>query len=82
MIKFNQNIWANPYIDMNTDIRKKAKNDFERDFFKLMNNSVFWKSMEIVRKHRDIYRATTERRRNYLLSEINYHSKNFSQKIF
>ena len=62
---------------MNTDLRKKAKSDFEKDFFKLMNNSIFGKTMENVRKHRDIKLVTTEKRRNYLVSEPNYHTTKF-----
>ena len=61
---------------MNTHLTKK-ENDFEKDFFKLINNVVFAKTLENVRKHRDIKLVTTERRRNYLVSEPNYHTAKF-----
>ena len=59
---------------MNTDLRKNNKKLFGKRFFKLMSNSVFRKAMENVRKHRDIKLVTTEKRRNYLVCEPNYHS--------
>ena len=59
---------------MNTELRKKASNDFQKDFFKLMNNAVFGKTMENVRKHRDIKLVKTDHKRNKLVSEPNYHT--------
>ena len=67
---------------MNTKLRKKAKNDFEKDFFKLMNNAVFGKTMENLRKHRDIKLVTTDKSRNRLVSEPNYRTtKWFSENL-
>ena len=67
---------------MNTKLKTEAKNDFEKDFFKLMNNSVFGKTMENERKHTDIKLVTTDKRRNQLASEPNYQTtKNFSKNL-
>ena len=76
IMEFNQEAWLKPYIDMNTELRKLAKNDFEKDLFKLMNNSVFGKTMENIRKHRDIKLVTTDNKRSKLVSEPIYHTIN------
>ena len=67
-------IFLKPYINLNTNVRKKAKNDFENIFCKLMNNAVSLKIMENMITHRDV---KTERKRDYLVSEPNHHTTQF-----
>ena len=82
VIKFQQKAWLKSYIDMNTKLRKDAKNGLEKDFFKLMNNYVFGKTMKNVRKYRDVKLLTTQKRRVKLASEPNYDtSKRFSENL-
>ena len=76
IIEFNQNAWLNSYIDMNTELRKVADNDFEKDFYKLVNNAVFGKTKENIKKYRDIKLVTTDKKRSKLVSEANYHTIN------
>ena len=63
IIEFNQETWLKPYIAMNIELRKLAKGDFEKDPFNLMNNAVFGKTMENVRKHRDTRSVTTDKKK-------------------
>ena len=82
VFQFNQKAWLKPYIGMNAKLDKEAKNEFEKDFFKLMKNSVFGKTMENVRKHSDIKLLTTKEKRSKLVSESNYHTtKHFSENL-
>ena len=67
---------------MNIKLKTEAKNYFEKDFFRLMNNALFGKTMENVRNHRDIKLVTTDKRRKQLASEPNYHTaKYFSENL-
>ena len=77
IIEFNQEEWLKNYIDTNTELRKIAKNEFEKDFFKLMNNAVLGKTMENARKHKYIKLVTTDKKRSKLVSEPNYHTMNY-----
>ena len=80
-IKFNQNASLKPYFDMNIDLTKKAKNYFEKYFFKLMNHEIFGKTMENVRSHGDIKLVTTKRRKSYLVLEPRDHTAKFFIEI-
>ena len=77
MISFNQDEWLKPYIEMNTELMQQAKKNFEKDFFKLINSTIFGKTIKNLRKHRDIKLVVTDSRKNYLVSEPNYHTTKF-----
>ena len=71
-IKFEESAWMKPYIDLNTDLRAKAKNDFEKDFFKLLNNSVFGKTMENIRKRVNVTLVNSEKKAAKLTAKPNF----------
>ena len=88
VIKFNQKPWLKPYIKVITELRKKTQNDFKNKFFKLIINPVIGKTMESVKKKKKkkkngkIKLVTSEKIRNYLVSEPNYLSiKSFTKNL-
>ena len=82
VVEFNEKSWLNQYIDTNTGLRRNEKIGFEKDSFKLMNNSVFGKTIENVRKYRDVKLGTSKVGRNNSVSGTNYHTNNFQKSYY
>ena len=81
-IKFKESPWLEKYISLNTKLRTKAKNDFEKDFFKLMNNSVFGKTMENIRNRVDVRLVNDKKQAEKLSAKPNYkHCNIFSEDL-
>ena len=82
VLEFKQAAWMKKYIHKNTKLSNESKNEFEKSFFRLMNNTVYGKTMEIVRKHRDIKLVSTDSERKKIVSEPTYHTnKQFSEDL-
>ena len=81
-IKFVESEWLKPYIELNTNLRTQAKNNFEKDFYKLMNNSVFGKTMENIRNRVDVKLVNTQEKLRKLVAKPNFRSlKIFSENL-
>ena len=82
-ITFTESPWLKEYIDLNTGLRAKATNTFEKDFFQLMNNSVFGKTMENIRNRVDIRLITNEKEAKKLISKLNFHHRTiFTENLY
>ena len=82
VIEFQQSKWMKAYIMLNTRLRIAAKNEFEKDIFKLMNNSVFGKTMENIRNHKDMKLVTTDKYQKYLMGPNFKDGHPFSKHLF
>ena len=82
VIKFEQSAWMKKYIMLNIELRKKASIDLEKDYFKMMRNAAFGKTIQNVRSEKDIKLVATDVQRNKLVSQPNfYSSKYFSENL-
>ena len=82
IVSFKQEAWLKPYIDFNTQMRKEAKNEFEKDFFKLMNNSVFGKTMENLKNRVNIHATTSENNAVKWFSKVNMKNAKFFSGLY